>query len=67
MAVVLPEYWLFLEGFGRFRQDCLATIRWRIVAELGPGAFETIGGEVVRTCLFIASAAVLPEGIVCGC
>lgn len=54
-ALVSPEYWLFLDGFRGLREYALSTSDWRIVALLGSGAFETIGGEVVRVCLTVTS------------
>jgi hypothetical protein len=52
-AMVLPQYWLFLSRYKRFRSHLLATHSFRILGKLGPGAFETITGEVVNTCLTV--------------
>ena len=49
--LVLPQYWLFLARYRRLRKELLQKYNWRILATLGPGAFETISGEVVNTCL----------------
>ena len=49
--LVLPQYWLFLTRYRRFREKLLEKCNWRLLATLGPGAFETISGEVVNTCL----------------
>ena len=49
--LVLPQYWLFLARYRRFREKLLEKYNWRLLATLGPGAFETISGEVVNTCL----------------
>ena len=49
--LVLPQYWLFLARYRGLRQRLLEKRSWRLLATLGPGAFETISGEVVNTCL----------------
>ena len=49
--LVLPQYWLFLARYRGLRQKFLEKRSWRLLATLGPGAFETISGEVVNTCL----------------
>lgn len=54
--LVLPQYWLFLARYRKLRQRLLERQSWHLLATLGPGAFETIAGEVVNTCLiFIES------------
>ena len=50
-VLVLPQYWLFLARYRRLRKSLLEKCNWRLLATLGPGAFETISGEVVNTCL----------------
>ena len=52
-AVVTPQNWLFLTGYTEMRLDLLRTMSWLAVGRLGPGAFETISGEVVNTSLLI--------------
>lgn len=54
-AVVTPQNWLFLSRYTAFRQRLLRHYSWHTVAKLGPGAFETIGGEVVKAALVIMS------------
>ena len=49
--LVLPHYWLFLARYRGLRRRLLEKRSWRLLATLGPGAFETISGEVVNTCL----------------
>ena len=49
--LVLPQYWLFLARYRGFRRGLLKQCSWHLLATLGPGAFETISGEVVKTCL----------------
>jgi len=47
-AIVLPQNWLFLTSYRKLREDLLKNETWHIVARLGPGAFETITGEVAK-------------------
>ena len=54
-SLVLPQNWLFLAGYSKFRQKLLRTEAWHLLARLGPGAFETISGEVVKAILFVLS------------
>ena len=49
--LVLPQYWLFLSRYERMRKKLLQNYQWRFVVTLGAGAFETISGQVVNTCL----------------
>ncbi len=56
-SYVLPQNWLFLESYSRFRLDLLPKFRWDILSRLGPGAFDSISGEVVKAVL-ISMAAV---------
>jgi hypothetical protein len=52
-ALVTPQIWLFLEGYKALRVKLLEETSWQSVVRLGPGAFETISGEVVNAALFI--------------
>lgn len=54
-SVVLPQNWLFLTRFKKFREKLLKIDTWQLIARLGPGAFETISGEVVKAILIIIS------------
>ncbi len=54
-ALVLPQNWLFLATYGKLREKLLSTAHWRLLARLGPGAFETISGEVVKAVLLTVS------------
>ena len=49
--LVLPQYWLFLSRYERMRRKLLKDYQWRFLVTLGSGAFETISGQVVNTCL----------------
>jgi hypothetical protein len=51
VAVVTPQNWQFLTSYTRFRTSLLQLRTWNLDARLGPGAFETITGEVVNVTL----------------
>lgn len=53
IATVSPQYWLFLGRYEAFRRSMLRNASFGAVVKLGTGAFETITGEVVNTCLTI--------------
>ena len=55
-AVVTPQNWLFLTSYRKLRERLLQDRTWNLVARLGPGAFETIGGHVVNVALNVLSA-----------
>lgn len=50
-SIVLPQNWLFLTTYRKFREKLLKNDSWHLIARLGPGAFETISGEVVKAIL----------------
>ena len=52
-AVVTPQSWLFQTAYLDFRKSVLKKTKWVLLARLGPGAFETITGEVVNVSLVI--------------
>ncbi len=54
-SIVLPQNWLFLTSYRKFRENLLKYETWRLIARLGPGAFETISGEVVKAILISLS------------
>jgi hypothetical protein len=56
-ALVTPQNWLFLGSYKGLREWMLRQVTWNMVAKLGPGAFETISGEVVNVALLIHTAA----------
>ena len=56
-ALVTPQNWLFLTSYKKLREELLKQRTWNLVARLGPGAFETIGGHVVNVALNVLSAA----------
>ena len=55
-AVVTPQNWLFLTSYKKLREKLLKQRTWNLVARLGPGAFETIGGHVVNVSLNVLSS-----------
>ncbi len=61
-ALVLPQNWLFLTTYKKFRTCMLKTRRWDIVAKLGPAAFEAISGEVVNVALLAISTSAPSDG-----
>ena len=54
-SIVLPQNWLFLTSYKKFREKLLKQEEWNFVARLGAGAFETISGEVVKAILVTLS------------
>ena len=54
-SLVLPQNWLFLASYRRLREKMLKEKSWFLLARLGPRAFETISGEVVKAILLILS------------
>ena len=58
-ALVTPQNWLFQAAYTKLREMLLHNRCWQAVARLGPGAFETISGQVVNVALPLLSA-VLP-------
>lgn len=51
VQIVMPQNWLFLTSYRRQRESLLKRVQWNLLARLGPGAFETISGEVVQAIL----------------
>ena len=46
--IVMPQNWLFLASYKAQREYLLKDVCWELLARLGSGAFDTIGGEVVN-------------------
>jgi hypothetical protein len=66
-AVVTPQNWLFLTGYRKLRERLLKERTWNMVARLGPGAFETIGGHVVNVALVtLSSNKPKPDAVMAG-
>lgn len=60
-SIVLPQNWLFLTSYKKFREKLLRNDTWHLIARLGAGAFETISGEVVKAILITLSRGNLTE------
>jgi hypothetical protein len=54
-SIVLPQNWLFLSSYKKFRESLLKKDKWNIIGRLGSGAFDTISGEVVKAILISIS------------
>jgi hypothetical protein len=57
-GIVLPQNWLFLTTYKKFRVKLLRQHTWQMIARLGPGAFETISGEVVKAVLLVMNRGI---------
>jgi len=62
VQIVMPQNWLFLTSYKKQRQTLLKSVKWNLLARLGPGAFETISGEVVQAVLLTHTNAPAAEG-----
>ncbi len=51
VCFVMPQNWLYQSSYKEFRRELLEQLRIRLISRLGSGAFETIGGEVVKVVL----------------
>jgi hypothetical protein len=56
-AFVAPQSFLFTPTYKQFRKRLLETERFHGIVRLGPGAFESISGQVVNVCLTLLSKA----------
>jgi hypothetical protein len=54
-SIVLPQNWMFLKSYRKFREKILHFTRIRSIARLGSGAFDTISGEVVKAVLLTST------------
>ena len=52
-AIVIPQNWLFQPAYRRLRAQFLSEQEWLAVARLGPGAFDSVSGEVVNVILSV--------------
>jgi hypothetical protein len=52
-ALVTPQSWVSQDQYSAFRKSLLQKTTWLLAAQLGPGAFRTITGEVVKPLLYI--------------
>ena len=65
-SLVLPQNWLFLASYKHLRTKLLEAQTWQLLARLGPGAFETISGEVVKAILLTVATRRAPRHVMCG-
>ena len=61
VQIVMPQNWLFLTSYKKQRESLLRRVQWNLLARLGPGAFETISGEVVQAVLLTLTSATAAE------
>lgn len=61
-SVVLPQNWLFLTSYKRFREKLLKTHTWHLLARLGPQAFQTPMWDFNVQLLFISRGNASAEG-----
>lgn len=54
---VLPQNWLFLTGYKKFREKLLKNDRWNFIARLGEGGFESSTAAGAFVALLILSRA----------
>lgn len=60
-ALVMPQNWLFLTSYKKFRAQMLKTRQWEILAQLGEGGFESSQAAGAFTTLIVISASTPPE------
>ena len=63
VQIVMPQNWLFLTSYKKQRESLLKSVQWNLLARLGPGAFETISGEVVQAVLLTQTNALPTDGL----
>jgi len=55
VTTVIPQNWLFLTTYKKYRENLLLNKSWNMVTRLGAGAFSQISGEVVKAILISIS------------
>ena len=60
-SIVLPQNWMFLKTYEKFREKVLHLTGVHSIARLGSRAFETINGEVVKAVLL--TSTISKEGL----
>lgn len=61
VQIVMPQNWLFLTSYKKQRESLLKRVQWNLLARLGPGAFETISGEIVQAVLLTQTHSTATE------
>ena len=56
VALVTPQNWLSQDYYASYRKRLLREARFKLAAQLGPGAFSGISGEVVKPLLIVMGA-----------
>lgn len=52
VAMITMQQWMFLASYGSLRGRILSSATIETLAQLGPGAFDSISGEIVSTSAF---------------
>ncbi|WP_424445831.1 BREX-1 system adenine-specific DNA-methyltransferase PglX [Microbacterium sp. CH-015] len=60
-ALVAMHSWMFLSTYANLRQSVFADATIVTLAHLGPGAFDTISGEIVQTAAVVLERGVRPQ------
>lgn len=53
VAMITMQSWMFLQSFESLREAIVRGREISVLAHLGSGAFDSIGGDVVSTCAFV--------------
>jgi len=61
VGIVTQRGWLTQKNYAKLREQFVKAADLRAVADLGPGAFEEVGGENVSVALSILRRTVRPE------
>lgn len=60
-ALVAMQSWMFLSTYATLRDSVLADATISTLAHLGPGAFDTISGEIVQTAAVVLERGARPR------
>lgn len=67
VSIVLPQNWLFLTSYRRFREHLLKNERWDLLVRLGEGGFDSPAAAGAFTILLNITHTKPPEGhLLCG-
>ncbi len=61
-SIVLPQNWLFLTSYKKFREKLLKSETWNLIARLGEGGFESSAAAGAFTILIILSRGKSSKG-----
>lgn len=61
-SIVMPQNWLFLTSYKKFRQKLLTNETWHLIARLGEGGFDSSAAAGAFTILLTMSKGIAPEG-----